>query len=302
MALSIALSSAITGVAGAGASGCVLAPVDPSGRPCPCADGWACDETTDRCVRPDDLVDAGAPVDAGDEPDAASPIDARPPIDAPVDDPTTECDDALAGAFFCESFEDPSLLFWRTREASSGSVGYSSARAWRGVGSLGATTSAGGGYAERLASVVGGVSEGDLYVRAYVFVPDGPPLAHASILHVGGHRSRSTTEPLAGFNAIDGFASMYVGAAGMHVNPQLVVVPRDTWFCVQFHLHVDDVAGVAEIWIDGEPAGELRDIDTRTDVPYETLGAGIAWSVLDQEPFEVSIDELALSHTPLPCE
>ena len=275
------------------APGCVLAPVDLESRPCPCAAGWAGDDARNRCVR--DGQDTGVAVDGG-------VVDAGRGIDAYVEDPTTSCDDLLSGALFCESFEDPSMLHWGVREAYDGTVGYTRDRAFRGLGALGASTSAPGGYAERIATVLGSISDGDVFVRAYVYVADGAPLVHASILHVGGHRSRVATEPLAGFNVMEGFGSMYVGAAGMHVNQQLVMVPRDDWFCVQFMLHVDDVDGVARFWIDDELAGELVGIDTRNEMPYESLGAGIAWSTLTQEPFDVFVDEIAVSRTRMPCE
>lgn len=262
--------------------GCVLAPVDLEDRPCPCAAGWSCDTARDRCVR--ELADAGSAPDAH------------------VEDPTTACDDLLRDALFCESFEDPSLLHWTVQEAYDGTVGYTRERAFRGVGALAASTSATGGYAERIASVLGSITEGDVHVRAYVYVPEGAPLVHSSILHIGGHRSRVATEPLAGFNAMDGFASMYVGAGDFHVDDQLVAVPRDRWFCVQLQVHVDDVAGEARIWIDQTLAGERVGVDTRPEGPYESLGAGIAWSTLTQEPFTVLVDEIAIARTPMPCE
>ncbi|MDQ3037536.1 MAG: hypothetical protein M3Y87_34395 [Myxococcota bacterium] len=295
------------------APACVIAPVDHASKPCPCATGYVCDTARDRCVA--GSFDAGTePLDAGpvdprdagvDAPDAYAPADAgadADDFDAHIDDPTTACDDLLSDAIFCESFEDRSMIHWTVREAYDGTVGHTFARAFRGVGSLTASSTAPGGYAERIATVVGGVTDGDLYVRAYVHIPEGAALDHSSLVHIGGHRSRTATEPLAGFNAIGGFAAMYIGAGGLRMNEQLVALPRGVWFCMQYQLHVDDVAGSARLWIDGTPAGELLDIDTRTDSPYVSLGAGVAWSTLAQEPFEVAIDEIAIGRSPLPCE
>lgn len=281
------------------AQSCVLGAVDYSEKPCPCARGYTCDDARNRCVRDGD--DGGAALDAGSAM-ADAGLDASPGIDAHVDDPTTACDDLLSDALFCESFEDGSLLHWTVREAYDGTVAHSRARAFRGLGSLAARTSAPAGYAERIATVLDSIESGDVYVRAYVYIEAGAPLVHSSILHIGGHRARTATEPLAGFNVLDGFASMYIGAGGGRVDARLVEVPRDEWFCMQFHLHIDDVAGSAEIWIDETPAGALADIDTRTDSPYVSFGAGIAWSTLTQEPFAVAIDEVAIGRTPMPCE
>jgi hypothetical protein len=66
-----------------GAAGCVLAPIDLAGRPCPCAEGWTCDPENDTCI--EGALDGGArdaPSDApaDDPPDA--PSDATEPIDA----------------------------------------------------------------------------------------------------------------------------------------------------------------------------------------------------------------------------
>jgi hypothetical protein len=278
------------------APGCVLGPVDLESKPCPCAQGYVCDETRNRCVREGSDAGLVPPLDATVEEDAL--VD----LDAPVDDPSTACDDLLRDAIFCESFEDRSLLHWTVRESYDGTVTHTFDRAFRGAGALTASSTAPAGYAERIATVVGGVSDGDLYVRAYVYIPEGMPLVHSSLVHVGGHRTRVATEPLAGFNAVDGFAAMYIGAGGVSLRDRLVTLPRNEWFCMQYELHIDDVAGSARIWIDGVLAGEALDIDTHNESPYESLGAGIAWSALDQEPFEVAIDEIAIGRSPLPCE
>jgi hypothetical protein len=297
--------------------GCVFAPLDQSDKQCPCGIGWVCDETRDRCVRASTFDggerEGGGPgLDSGPRSDAdetegdsgMSMPDGGPPADRPpIGDPNTACDDLLDEAFFCESFEDLSLLRWPTREELDGTARHSVERAFRGTGAIRAITTAPGGFAELLAtSAIGGISDGELYVRGYAYIPAGFELAHASFVHVGGHRSRTPTETLAGFNVYNGMAGMYVGAGNVTMDQMLVAVPRDAWFCFQFHLHVADVGGTARLWIDEELAGELLDIDTLPAAPYETLGAGVAWSYTTQLSAEIHIDELAASRTPLPCE
>lgn len=272
------------------APSCILAPVDLENRPCPCGPGWVCEGVRNECVRAGQ--DTGVAQDGG--------LDASG-IDAHVDDPSTACDDLLSAAFFCEPFEDPSLVYWPVRESMNGTVNQTRARAFRGLGALGAHTTTAGGHAERIATVVGSLSEGDIYLRAYVFIEEGAVLEHANILHIGAHRTRGATEPLAGFNVMEGFASMYIGASNTHVRDRLVEVPRGQWFCAQMMVHVDDVDGAARLWIDDALAGELVGFDTRNEAPYESLGAGIGWSELVQEPLDVYVDELALSRTRLPC-
>lgn len=279
--------------------GCVLAPIELEGRPCPCANGWFCDEARNRCVQERPAIDAGP--DARVELDAAMELDA-PGLDAFAEDPNTACDDLLASALFCESFEDGSMIHWTVREARDGTVNHSSTDAFRGKGLLRAASTAGGGYGERIATVVGGIEEGEVHVRAYLYIPSGMPLVHSNLIHIGGHRTRAATEPPAGFNVVDGHAAMYIGAGNVSLRDRRVMLPRDRWFCMQYMLLVDDVAGIARVWIDGALAGEAIGIDTRAPEPYVSLGAGIGWSELEQLPFEVRIDELAIGRTMLPCE
>jgi hypothetical protein len=50
-----------------GASGCVVGPLDLSGRACPCTDGWVCDVTTDTCRRGENATEPGATQSSGGE-------------------------------------------------------------------------------------------------------------------------------------------------------------------------------------------------------------------------------------------
>jgi hypothetical protein len=66
-------------------SGCVIADVDLSGKACPCADGWECDELTDTCRRPsDDGAGSTAPgTDGASTSDGAAPQSTgEPPVGA----------------------------------------------------------------------------------------------------------------------------------------------------------------------------------------------------------------------------
>lgn len=122
--------------------GCVLQPVDPSTRLCPCAPGWRCTASL-RCEpcgddaidcdpnRPDAGLDAGrrdagandagaldAGVFDGAVIDGGEPTDGDVPMDAPFGDagsddasippdggPPSFCDEAEPGRLFCDGFE-----------------------------------------------------------------------------------------------------------------------------------------------------------------------------------------------------
>jgi hypothetical protein len=88
-----------------GASGCVIGPLDLSGRACPCTDGWICDAATDTCRRPESADEAGSESGA-DETSTTAPVDET---GATTDEPVTSAFEVVA---FSSDWSTPNSIHW----------------------------------------------------------------------------------------------------------------------------------------------------------------------------------------------
>lgn len=238
-------------------------------------------------------IDAGA-IDAG-PPDAGSP-DAGPP-DAGVLDPTA-CDDVYAGALFCDGFEDSALSAWGWRNEVSGVVTRTTARAYRGSASLRATTSAASGKAS-----IGGnyttVASGDLWFRAYVYIPSGYTIHTVSLVTVA-----EAITPWDG----SALQATSLDRAHIWVGPEATAytstntVPRDRWFCYRGHLLLSNTAGVVEAWVDGTRVVRQTGIDTLPVAGMTNVVVGVEWSSSGQTSSEVYIDEVVVDDAEVRCD
>jgi hypothetical protein len=78
-------------------------------------------------------------------------------------------------------------------------------------------------------------------------------------------------------------------------------IPRDAWFCFQARIEVRDADGVVQVRIDGAPAIEATDIDTRPPDGIDELRVGIDWSSEQEEPFELYIDDVVVDTVEVAC-
>ena len=310
---------------------CTLDDVDLTGKRCPCATGWVCDPITNRCV--EELIgidggvahdggmdarstDAAAPLDANlrmDAPpgiDAAPGVDAPPGIDAPpgVDAPPaidagpdpTACDDALAGAMFCDGFEaDDGLAAWTMTTGGGATVSRSTALAFRGDASLLAQTTTNGGYMQ-LKHSYSPITSGELWMRGYMLVPSGSTITHLDTFFL-----RSSAPP-----DYDG-AVMSLGTElrpFLYINETgdgyaaLTPLARDRWTCFEMHIVISATSGSAELYIDGALAGGGTGIDTLPLEGYSLFAVGVTWSNSTQVPTRLYFDEVAMGRTRLPCD
>jgi len=318
-------------VVGVALTGCVLEDVDLEGRACPCGQGWVCDEPRAECVRaprdtgppdagPGDagpmeggIADAGpldggagdaGPMDGGTG-DAASSdggtgdaggADAGPP-DAGPDE--TACDDAHAGALFCDGFESPGLIAWDRTMESSGTVTRSTTRSHRGVASLHAATTARSGKASLSSGLGVMATSGELWLRAWVYLPGGYPLDTVSVLWIG-----ENDPPYAGVSlqATAGEEPhFWVGPEGSPVGSVTLTLPRDRWFCFEGHVVVSDTAGEAEMFVDGVRAGGRTGWDTLPGGGFSHVTTGIEWTSTGQRSAEVRVDEVVVDDAPIGC-
>ena len=285
-------------------AGCSLGDVELTGKRCPCAAGWVCDDERNLCVetapRRDAGVDAGTPID-----DAGGPADARAdagaPLDAGVDagvDAGGEpgCLGAPDDVIFCDGFEDAALSAWPVRFGSD-PVGRVTDRVHSGTGALHAT----GPPGDILGVEVRGLSDPgtDLWVRAWVYVEDVPATRNFQFLFVG-----EATDPYYGI----GFGINSTGTPYVYANTLMtgfnadVVMPEDRWVCIGAHIAISDSAGSIEVFVDGAPRHVTAGIDTRAAGPYTQLGVGITWSYAMGTQPAVWVDDVAMARSPIPCE
>jgi hypothetical protein len=197
-------------------------------------------------------------------------------------------DDACASekdALLCSGFERPDLSEWtRTIAVNHADVEQTNAKARDGRGSLLAASTA-----EKSAGVVAGefppVTDGDLFLRAYLYVPDNQPTKTLNFLFIGYY---ATPDPFKGvdFNFEDGALSTYVpGDNPDRFTSNTLVIPRDRWFCLQIQMTVSPDAGKVKILVDGETGLEQEGMNTSPKAGNHLLRAGIDWSSLQAEPF-----------------
>ena len=292
------------------AGGCSLGEVPLSGKRCPCAAGWVCDEARNLCVETGPRLDAGTGTDAGPNRDAsdardAGPRDAGPDGTVPVDagrdagpdaGPVDGCLGMPADVIFCDGFEDPALSAWPVRFGDD-PVGRVTDRVHAGVGALHAL----GAPGDILGVEVRGLPDpgADLFIRAWVYVEDHPPARNFQFLFVG--------EAAAPYNGV-GFGINSSGYPYVYANTVMagftssIPVPAGRWVCLGAHIAVSDADGALEVLVDGVSGHVTTGIDTRAAAPYTQLGAGITWSYPMGVDADVWVDDVAIARSAIPCE
>jgi len=205
-------------------------------------------------------------------------------------------------AILCSGFERPDLSEWSAViEQSQASVEQTAARSFAGKGALHAE-SRGSESAAVVAEEFAPVTGGDLYLRTYLYVPDGVPTETINVFFLGDY---ATPDPFRGvdFNLEAGALSTYVpGQAPDRFTSTLLTIPRDVWFCLQMQMAVSRDAGSVTLSVDGALALEQANMKTLPDGGIHLLRVGVDWSSLQTAPFDMYIDDLVLSTDPVDCE
>jgi hypothetical protein len=205
-------------------------------------------------------------------------------------------------AILCSGFEKPDLSdFTQVLTDNQATIEQTGERAHRGDGALHASSTD-----QKSAAVVAeefpAVLDGDLYLRAFMYVPDGLPTHAMNILFLGDF---ATPDPFKGtdFNLETGAFSTYSPQDHPdRFTSDTLVVPRDRWFCFQMHMVVSPDAGAVTINVDGDVALEEMAMNTQPDVGVHLLRIGIDWSSLQTEPFDYYVDDLVLDTAPVECD
>jgi hypothetical protein len=207
---------------------------------------------------------------------------------------------AHSSALVCSGFEQPDLSDWSIVLVDNAQVEQSTARVHSGNGSLLAQSKG-----QKSTAVVSkefpAITQGELFLRAFLYVPDAQPTKTMNILFLGDY---ATPDPFRGvdFNLEDGALSTYVpGNQPDRFTSTTLVIPRDRWFCLQIQMTVSPTAGALTMRVDGEIGLEQKNVNTRPAAGVHLLRMGIDWSSGQTEPFEFSVDDLVLATTPVAC-
>lgn len=281
------LQRALSAAVAVSLSGCGLL-LDLGGGDPPPRDAGAADADPDGRA----ASDAGAP-DAEPASDAETSADAAPPFDE------TACDDAHEGAILCESFESAELAGWSPR----GDVGAVAAPVYRGTGALRGTSTLDSRVAAIVRSDLPSVATGELFVRAYYWLPASSPAAAIPFLHI---EEIAPPHAFVELRFSDGALTVGYGTDARVATNALsgAPMPRDRWVCIELRIVISATAGVVEALLDGTSASMLSAIDTLPGGGYATLYSGFYDHVGAEQlfPTELFIDELVVDDQRVGCD
>ena len=173
---------------------------------------------------------------------------------------------------FSENFESGSLnkAVWKTLDAGSATISVQSAQVAHGKSALQIHYPKGEkSFAFIVASHLPDSVRTHLFGRAYVFISPNMPAGHDVLLNAG-----TAGYPISNFLEVgvsggkNVMVSYQQNAANIPRNETIargVLYPVGRWFCFEweFQDHPDRVT----TWIDGEPAGELKDFVVKPRAP-----------------------------------
>lgn len=297
---------------------CTAGDVDLTGKRCPCAPSWICDEARDECVprRPPDGgvsndggMDGAIVTDGGDAdvdpPDAdveidAGGSDAGPPPDGGIDagaDPTG-CDDEHAAAIICDGFEElPSFARWtQARHAATTTA----SPVFRGSAAFAAPISSDSILAYLYLRAPTAIGSGELFARTYLFLPASSPAERMTIVHL---EQSGSPYDYAELRLTDGGLTLAVKSDDVVTIAPELPMPRDRWVCLELRVAVASSGGTAEVFVDGVSARSLDGLDTLPAPGYSTFYVGISWIGMEQtRPSVLYMDEVVVDTARVGCD
>ncbi len=204
----------------------------------------------------------------------------------------------IAGALFCDPLESPTLYGLGKVLVAGGAV-ESTSDVYRGIRAVRAVTPTAAGtrraYVER--RVGGDIDEGQVWTRAYLYVPASAPNDFTAFAFDETHAPHYGVS--FGIHT-DGRTFLRTGGPSPRraYGPQF---PRDEWVCLEMRVKVAQ-SGRADLYLEGARVATITGRNTRFGSDYGTVKAGIIWAPSNGAPIEVLTDELAVGRTRLGCD
>ena len=203
--------------------------------------------------------------------------------------------DPCGSALFCSDFEQ-GLAAFDTQQttgtlsiAPDGTAGSNALRA--------SIDQASGAAYVRVNLDTLGITE--LFLRAYLWVPQGALLDDVAIFYLG--LPPGTTGGInVDLQSEDRF-ELFLPENDVSIYSDPGAFQRDTWHCLQLSLIIDNALGQATLSIDAQSVASSMDLDTQADTDFTLFTLGIEWSSAQQGPVDVLLDDIVLSAEPVEC-
>ena len=207
-----------------------------------------------------------------------------------------------AGSLVCSGFEAAQLHDeWpETHIENAAEVERSTVRAHSGMAALRAESRDASSVAVVVARFAA-LHSGTLYLRAYLFVPDGQPTDRMNLFFLGS-RPDPEPEPFVGMdlNLEQGALQLFSPQAEPRRQTGSLRVPRDRWFCLRAQVELG-ARGEVRLFVEDQLALRATQVDSAAQDGVSMLRAGVDWSSEQEAKFEVFIDDLGLATRPIAC-
>ncbi len=229
-------------------------------------------------------VDGGSDSGADAGRDASAPDATILPATCPVD------------AFFCDGYDDGTFAAWSFPVTVGGSVSSATTPVHSGARSLRCVSDGGSAVEARYgAFAYGGQTSGDLWARAYFYLPAVLP-DFVSLISISDSAPPFTGAAMVVTTGLLGVTSGISADRAFDTVP----IPRERWVCVEFHITADPLNGVLEAYRDGALVARVAGFNTVPDSGYEVAEIGIHY-VVSGPAFELYVDDVALSRVRVGC-
>ena len=208
----------------------------------------------------------------------------------------------------CEGFESKTLLEpWDVGETNGQVTRVGAPAPYRGDGALSAQVTEASGVAFAFRPAFPGLREGSMFVRSYLYVPSGTPIAGVIV-----HGISEESPPYGGVSILleDARFSIDVHPRGPGLDPIFVngtgSVPlaRDTWLCLQLEVVVHPTEGAVRLRVNGRLVAESTEpLETQPATGYRGVSAGLVYLDGAQEtPLQLYVDELVADTARIGCD
>jgi hypothetical protein len=199
------------------------------------------------------------------------------------------------GVFFCDGFEDTPGP-WSYVATGAGASVARTAEARTGASGITAIIATSGDTADVRVLTLGGLTTGDLYVRAWFMIRETStnPIDHADLLKVSG-----TVEGVSVFvrqNELQVWNAMTTQGLGALTN-----APRGQWFCLELHIAIDPTMGQLELFMDDQQLIQSALTETATTGGFGRLQVGIPHSEDAQGLLELAADDVSVGTARIGC-
>lgn len=260
------------------AVGCVLTPVDLTGKRCPCDQpGWSCDLRGGEpgvCVR-------------------------APSLDGGACTPAESACNVLASPILCDGFEDETVSSdWDVTDFSEGTHG-TTPEAARGCGGLDVRATS-DPYRYYVSHWLPGAPyhSGELHVRTWIRLdPEMPIRDYVAALFLS---EEDAPHDGVGFHVESGPAiTLYAERASLEVY-QRVDVAYGRWTCVEIHFEIS-TSGTVSLDVDGTERARFESVDLGAAGGYSLLGIGSLQHGVEEMESRISFDDVVVDDEPIGC-